>query len=97
MAVKYRSKHLKVVKARGFRLGIGYIPHWKSNPDTKEPISFMVWVGPWIFNFHIEKKGWEPRKWYALSRMIELERAGEQFLDDAHRIWIYRRQHGEDV
>jgi len=97
MAIKYKGKRFKIHPAKGFRLGIGYIPHYLSNQDTDRPREIMLWLGPYILGWTIQKKGRVPRKWYALSRMRELEQTGSDFLDEAHRIFIYRRNHGEDL
>jgi hypothetical protein len=52
---------LRVVKARGFRVGFGYLPHWRTNPDTERPRELIVWCGPYFATWSLRKKGWAPR------------------------------------
>ncbi len=90
MAIKYRGKHLRIKKAKGFRLGFGYIPHYQSNLDisVNKAQSLMVWIGPFIVAWDYRKKGYEPRMPWDRARIAELEGAILNFqyeIDQARR------------
>ena len=82
MAMKYKGKRLKIIRAAGLRFGFGYIPHWLRNQDTDRPREIMVWIGPWIFGWKIEKKGRVPRHWADPSRHRELLKAYHDLGDE---------------
>ena len=87
----YRGKRLKVTKAVGFRLGCAYLPNWKSNPDTDQPISLMVWTGPYIFVWSIKKRGWVPRALDDAERIEMLLKARRSMSDEIAQ--AYRVRH----
>lgn len=98
MAMKYKGKRFRIHPAKGLRFGFGYLPHYKSNPSTSTPREFMVWVGPWIMGWKINKRGWKPRHWADQEQLAELHRARidiENQIFDIEHYWHRQGKHAE--
>src|SRR6187431_3108321 len=74
----YRGKKYKVVKAAGFRLGIGYLPSHKNNKDIDpgQARHLIVWCGPYFVTRSLPApRGYVPRLEWDPDRLEELDKA----------------------
>lgn len=90
MAVKYRGKRLKIVRAAGFRLGIGYLPHWRTAPQTDSPRELILWAGPWFFTWKLKKRDWKPAHWASHQVYITWQNAFDRAEGEMIKIERYR-------
>ena len=51
----FEGKRLKLVRTPGFRLGIGYLPHYRSNKEIapKRARQVIIWAGPYFVTYSL--------------------------------------------
>lgn len=96
---KYRGKHLRINKAKGFRLGFGYIPHYQSNLDISvdRAQSLMIWCGPYIIAWDYSKRGYEPRMPWDPDRLDSLDQARADLTLEIARAMRAKRRWGKHL